>query len=194
MIPSEAYLRIHTVGASGSGTTTLAVALAAKLGCPHFDSDDYYWEQTDPPFTTKRLEPERLRRLQKDLAPHQSWLLSGSLVRWGDLLVPAFTHVVFLSLPPETRLARLQERERRRFGSRIEPGGDMHQIHCDLMDWAARYDQGGPEVRSRKLHEDWFQKLRCPLVRIDGLQPTERQVEQVLRAVGGKDEFSPGFR
>jgi 2-phosphoglycerate kinase len=29
--------RVHILGASGSGTTTLAQALAARLGCPHHD-------------------------------------------------------------------------------------------------------------------------------------------------------------
>ena len=33
--------RLHTLGASGSGTTTLGRALAERLQCPHFDTDDY---------------------------------------------------------------------------------------------------------------------------------------------------------
>jgi len=35
--------RIHILGASGSGTTTLGRALAERLQCPHFDTDDYFW-------------------------------------------------------------------------------------------------------------------------------------------------------
>ena len=41
--------RIHILGASGSGTTTLGRALAARLQCPHFDTDDCFWLPTDPP-------------------------------------------------------------------------------------------------------------------------------------------------
>jgi hypothetical protein len=37
--------RIHILGASGSGTTTLGHALAARLQCPHFDTDAYFWYQ-----------------------------------------------------------------------------------------------------------------------------------------------------
>jgi predicted kinase len=33
--------RLHLLGASGSGTTTLGRALAQRLGCPHFDTDDW---------------------------------------------------------------------------------------------------------------------------------------------------------
>ena len=35
--------RIHILGAAGSGTTTLGRALAERLQCPHFDTDDYFW-------------------------------------------------------------------------------------------------------------------------------------------------------
>jgi len=176
-------IRIHTVGASGSGTTTLAKAIAQKLGCPHFDSDDYYWEKTDPPFATKRSIEERLELLQKNLSRQASWALSGSLVSWGDPIIPHFSHVVFLYIPPQTRLKRLKLREQLRYGDRIESGGDMEKIHADLMEWAAKYDQGGLEVRSKKVHEEWFKKLKCPLFRIEEDLPTEKQVELVLSSI-----------
>ena len=35
--------RIHISGSSGSGTTTLAGALAGKTGYAHFNTDDYYF-------------------------------------------------------------------------------------------------------------------------------------------------------
>jgi len=48
---------VHIVGASSSGTTTLGAALAERLGGAHLDTDRYFWEPTDPPFTTRR-EPQ----------------------------------------------------------------------------------------------------------------------------------------
>ena len=42
--------RIHIMGASGAGVTTLGRALADTLGLPHHDTDDYYWRPTDPPY------------------------------------------------------------------------------------------------------------------------------------------------
>ena len=47
-------LKVHIVGASGSGTTTLARALAPELGATALDSDDYFWLPTQPPFTDRR--------------------------------------------------------------------------------------------------------------------------------------------
>lgn len=172
--------RIYTFGASGSGTTTLAKALAEKLRLPHFDADDYFWEKTNPPYTNKRSVEKRLELLQEDLAQQSGWVLSGSMVKWGDALIPKISLAVFLLIPPSIRLARLKARERAQHGSRVDPGGDMEKIHSDLMDWAAKYDEGGLEVRSKKMHEDWMKNFHCPVLRIEGDFSTERQVEMVL--------------
>lgn len=177
-------LRIHTVGASGSGTTTLAAALAQELGFPHFDSDDYYWENTDPPFTTKRSVDDRLELLRRDVSSHTNWILSGSLVGWGDSMTTQFTHVIFLYIPPEVRMARLKARERLRFGARIESGGDMEKIHIALMEWAAQYDHGGLGMRSRAMHEEWLRGLACPVIRFEEALSTGAQVDSVLNHLG----------
>ena len=52
--------RIHVFGASGTGTTTLGRGLAEALHIGQFDTDAYFWLQTDPPFTDIRPEPERI--------------------------------------------------------------------------------------------------------------------------------------
>ena len=69
--------RVNIIGASGTGKTTLGAALAKRLGCPHFDSDDYYHFPTDPPFRKQRTPEERLALLEADLSKHRSWILSG---------------------------------------------------------------------------------------------------------------------
>ena len=51
--------RIHILGASGAGISTLGRALAERLQYAHFDTDDYFWLPTDPPYTQQR---ERTRR------------------------------------------------------------------------------------------------------------------------------------
>ena len=45
---------IHITGASGSGTSTLAAALAQEHAFVHVEADDHYWLPTDPPFSSKR--------------------------------------------------------------------------------------------------------------------------------------------
>lgn len=105
--------RIHILGASGAGTSTLGRALADRLGLQHFDTDDFFWLPSDPPFQVRRPTGGRLSRLGAALDEASGgWVLSGALDPWGDPLIPRFALVVFLTLEPGLRLARLRERER----------------------------------------------------------------------------------
>jgi adenylate kinase family enzyme len=172
-------VRIHITGASGSGVTTLGAALARRLGCPQFDVDDFYWEPTNPPFVKKRPVAERLALLEEPLNG-DGWVLSGSLVGWGDPLVRLFDLVVFLHVPTEVRMARLRARETARYGEAIEPGGSMHENSQAFLKWASRYDEPHFEGRSLAIHERWLDKLAVPVLRLDGRTSTAEQVETVF--------------
>jgi len=156
--------RIHILGASGSGTTTLGRALAERLQYPHFYTDDYFWLPTDPPFTHQRERTERQQLLMGDLTAYDSWVVSGSLCGWGDVAIPLFELVVFLWISTDVRMARLRRRGHERFGERILPGGDMDELSQAFLAWAASYDEGGLDIRSRRLHEEWLGMLSCPTI------------------------------
>ena len=174
---------IHIFGASGSGTTTLGRAIAEKTGYTFLDSDDYIWTPTDPPFTALRTHAERLPLLQRDLERIENAVVSGSLVGWGDPLIPRFTLTVRLIVPHDVRMARIERREQERYGDRILPGGDMYQIHRDFLQWAAGYEDGPATMRSKAMHDLWQQKLACPLLTLDGTRPVEELVNEVLEAL-----------
>ena len=175
---------IHILGASGSGTTTLGAALARSLGYAHFDTDDFYWERTDPPFQKSRPVPARIEKLAAALDAQPRWVLSGSLCSWGDPFVPMFDLVIFLYVPPRIRMARLLERERRLYGAEaIAPGGAMHEIYTNFIAWAGAYDEGGEDMRSLQTHERWLEQLRCPVLRLDGTSPLEELVAHVENTI-----------
>jgi adenylate kinase family enzyme len=116
--------RIHVMGASGSGVTTLGRALADALALPHHDSDDYLWLPTTPPYRQLRDIPERLRLMREMFLPRSDWVLSGGVNGWGDELIPCFDLVVFVLTPREIRLRRLRAREAVHFGAdAVAPGG-----------------------------------------------------------------------
>lgn len=173
-------MRIHITGASGSGTTTLGEALSRKLHIPHFDSDHFFWKPTDPPFQERREVAERIALLKRKAKPDDSWVLSGSAMKWGEFLESHYDLIVFLTLDPDIRMERIRQREAKRYGARILPGGDMVEISAEFLAWAAAYDTAGPEQRSRALHEAWLAKQQTPILRLDSAVPVVELVSQVL--------------
>ena len=168
---------IHIYGASGSGTSTLGRYLGDKLGYFFMDTDDYFWLPKDPPYTKKRDKALRLEMMKHDLAQTDKAVISGSLVDWGDELIPLFTLALRLKTNTELRIKRLKQREREHFGSRIDVGGDMYENHQDFLQWAAAYDSGGLEMRSSAKHDDWEKLLQCKKVVLDGSRPLEENLE-----------------
>jgi adenylate kinase family enzyme len=164
------HTRVLITGASGSGTTTLGQALATRWGCAFYDADDYYWLPTDPPFRCKQDPGVRVSRLLQVLDHASPAVLAGSILNWGVELEDSFTLIVFLTVPAEIRVARLLERETRWFG-RADPA---------FLAWAAQYDHGTLDGRSRSKHEAWLATRSCPVLRIDGDSSTDSRLTQVL--------------
>jgi adenylate kinase family enzyme len=178
--------RLHILGASGSGTSTLGAALARALHVPWLDTDTFYWEPTDPPFRDKRPVPDRCALLRAEMSKSDAWVLSGSLVSWGNEFVPRFTTVVFVTLDPVMRMQRLRERERTRYGSvRIAPGGDLHDEHTAFLSWASEYDTGSATGRSRAVHEQWIAALpsQVQVLRVQSEEPVDQLVDEVVRSL-----------
>jgi len=173
-------MRIHILGASGSGTTTLAADLAKKLGLQHFDSDDYFWINSEIPFQKKRERQQRKKLLADDLKHNENWILSGSICGWGDDFIEMFDLVVYLWLPAQVRLQRLEEREIKRHGDLINLGGLMYQAHKDFMLWASKYDHGGIDMRSKVFHESWLRKVPCKIIKIQGDFQRSERLEKVM--------------
>jgi adenylate kinase family enzyme len=166
-------MRVLITGASGSGTTTLGQALAARLGFAFLDADDYYWLPSDPPFQHKREPALRLSLLLAGLAKVRSAVLSGSVVNWGAELEDSFSAIVFLTLSASIRVARLRAREVARCG----------QVDKDFLEWAAQYEEGRMAGRSLAIHERWLSQRSCPIIRIDGDWSVQERVTRCLAAL-----------
>lgn len=179
-------VHIHVMGASGSGTTSLGIALSDQLGIAHLDTDHFFWMPTEPPFTTPREVEGRLALFYAEADQLDGWVLSGSALKWGKPIEPLYDLIVFLQIDPELRLARIRARETARYGDRIEPGGDMAVKSQEFLEWAASYDTAGPERRSLAGHEEWLLTQEAPILRLNSAQAIDDLVAEVLRhpAVG----------
>lgn len=111
--------RIAIVGTSGSGKTTVAKALAARLGVPYVSNDELIWR----PGWTPTPDGERLALHEAALAG-DAWTFDGN---FGSLSRPEDRHVlaridtlVWLDLPRWQVFAQLLRRTVRRAVTREE--------------------------------------------------------------------------
>lgn len=164
-------------GSSGSGSTTMARAVAETYGYHFIDSDDCIWKKTDPPFTHRRSDGKAWDLLNKEIEKHGKIVISGSIVGFGDSLKPMIDLIVYMDLPLDVRLKRIQKREERRFGDRVKPGGDLYEQHLDFLEWVSQYDELGEDVRSKKQHLKWIEDMDVPTVAIEDLHTVEELLD-----------------
>lgn len=175
-----AHERILVTGASGSGTTTLARAVANAWAVPHADVDDYYWLPTDPPYLDPRPPAERVQLMQELFLPRRSWVLSGSILGWGAPVIERCSAVVFLTLEPDERMRRLSAREQaRRTRQPLDPAK-----FDEFIEWARSYDDPEFTGRSRVVHEAWLAALPCPVLRLDSTLSVDQLRDAVLAWAG----------
>ncbi len=174
-MPPTSPRRVLVTGAAGAGTTTLAGALAGRWSVPHADSDDYFWVPTDPPYREVREPEARAELMDAIFLPRPAWVLSGSVMGWGPAEQPVLDRVqlvVLLTLDPQTRLARVEERQRRRYGpDAVAPGGARHEDHLAFLEWCAGYDDPAFDGRNLAQHLAWLERLEQPTMRLDGDGP-----------------------
>ena len=174
---------IHIYGASGSGTTTLGRKICQELGYKLMDTDDYFWLPTNPKFIKKRPISERVELMKKDVYSCENAVISGSLAGWGDELIPYFTLAVRIELDTSVRIERLIKREKERFGSRIEKGGDMYEQHVKFIKWAKDYDKGDVNMRSKVRHDEWEKLLPCKIIYVNGEDLLCENFKKVKQAI-----------
>ncbi len=175
------FNKIHVTGASGAGTTTFGKTLSNHLNCKHFDSDNYFWLPTDPPYETSRKIDQRQQLLRKDLLEYDRWVLSGSLCGWGDFAIDYFDLVIFLYVSTSVRIKRLKLREYTRFGDDIMvPGTNLYDKTKAFLEWAEAYDNGDINMRSLTMHNNWLKNIPCRVIRFKGDIPIENLMESII--------------
>jgi len=107
--------RVNVVGTSCSGKTTLALALAERLGVPCIELDELHWE---PNWTEAPGEVMR-NRVQAAISA-DAWVVDGNYSVVRDLVWARADTVVWLDLSLPTILARYAARTVRRVRAREE--------------------------------------------------------------------------
>lgn len=153
---------IILLGANGSGKSSLGHELALVLNSAHFDVEDYWFYKTYIPYTTIRPPEERNGMLLSDMKKHSSFVVSGDISGWGDEFLKMFDLAVFLEVPTDIRMKRIDSRENARWGDRVCKGGDMYESQQKFREFAA--------TRNVALLEQAASLFLCPILRVDGTQ------------------------
>jgi adenylate kinase family enzyme len=103
------------IGNSGSGKTTIAAALAARLGVPHVELDAIFHQPGWQP-----LPRDEFRARVAAIAETDGWVVDGNYSAVADLLDARADTIVWIDLPRRTVMRQIVWRTLRRVGRREE--------------------------------------------------------------------------
>lgn len=131
-------MKIHIIGAPGSGKSFLAEQLSKDLAIPHIDLDDLYWDNQAATYGIKR-EPTERDELLNQILQQDHWIVEGVYWTWCQRCFEAADRIYVLNTPPYLCTYRIIRRFiRRKIGQ--EQGKREHLIALfRLLRWAYRY-------------------------------------------------------
>lgn len=183
---------ISLFGLNGSGKSTLAHALAKRIKYFEMDVEDYYFPEQrksrkwavdndniivtehlgNIPFSISRAKEEVQNALMKDMQIHHKFIISGVTMNWNEDILSRMDIAFWVQTPLEERLKRIERREKKRFGERVLPGGDMYIQQMEFRKVV--------ENRDPKTVEESAKRLQCPIVVLDGTISVEENLETIM--------------
>lgn len=127
-------MRVSVVGTSGSGKTTFARTVAARLGARHIDLDAINWQAGWRDLNTH--DPAEFRRRVAELVADDAWACCGNYSKVGDLVRGRATHLVWLDYPRALVMARVLRRSFHRAwtGEELWPGTGNRETFARWLD------------------------------------------------------------
>jgi len=155
--------RIAVVGTSGSGKTTFARRLAARLGLPHIELDGLYWgpNWTEP-------DDDVFRERVREATTTAAWVCDGNYSAVRPLVLSRADTVVWLDLSLMTCLWRVLRRtaRRSRTGEVLWSGNReawRKHVGRDSLVWWVLTTHG----RRRRQYEERFASAAVGGLRVD---------------------------
>jgi adenylate kinase family enzyme len=111
-------MRVLVMGSTGSGKSTFAGQLAARLGAPHIELDALNW---DPGWTNlSQADPDKLRARVDEAIAADAWTCDGNYSVVRGMVMARATHLVWLDYARSVIMARVIRRSVSRAIDRAE--------------------------------------------------------------------------
>lgn len=193
---------IAIMGLNGCGKSTLAHALAQRLGLYELDVEDYYFPEQrlarraalegrpetccersgSLPYARPRDRREVQEMIASDIERHPRFVICGVTMNWDARILSAIDVAFILEVPAEERVRRVSQREQLRFGARVMPGGDMYEQQLAFRELIAR--------KSHRLVEESAARMPCRKIRLDGARRIDENVDLILCTLAEMRELS----
>lgn len=176
-------LRVVVCGLNGAGKSTLGRLLADRLGCPFLDIESYYFPDPSGEYRNPRSREEVCALLARDMRALPRFVLASVHAGYGEAVEKRLNCAVWLRVPREVRVDRVRERSFRRFGPRMEPGGDL----CESEERFFRM----VENRTEDLVRDWLAGCGLPVLEADGTLNPEKNADRIAAALRYPERILP---
>ena len=163
--------RIIICGGNGAGKSTLGKALAKELDWEFRDIEEYYFpaDASDYNYEKARTREGVAILLLEDMKKYNNLIVASVKGNYGKEVESMFTCAILISVSKETRLQRVRSRSYQKFGDRMLKGGDLYEKENRFFDMV--------EKRSEKDVIEWLNSVDVPIIRVDGNQPIESNVQ-----------------
>lgn len=140
-------MKIRIVGCSGTGKTTLAKELSEKYGIPHYDLDDFFWDNTARFYGTKRDNDSR-DSLLNNIVEQDDWIIEGVYFSWCKQTFERADQIYVLDVPRKVYRMRIIKRfALRKLGMEKGKKESLKSL-CSLLKWADNYSKTTlPEIK-----------------------------------------------
>lgn len=180
-------MRILLCGLNGCGKSTLGAALAEQIGSVYLDIEKYWFPERkgEDAYAVQVTREQVYDGIYADFCRYENCILSSVLGHIGEKSVAMLDGAIWLQVPPEIRAKRLRQRSFAKFGSQMQPGGDLYESEKAFFATAAK-----------RRDEDigaWLDAVGLPYLTADGTLPIQENAvtlaQRIQKEWGGEIHY-----